>query len=341
MIFRGFRALWTARETGGIESAYSHRDSVGCKRSSGMEAGSHNGGASVAPDSERARLRMIEPDKLFVSPEWLSRHLADPRVCVFDASWHMPAAARDARAEYLAGHIPGAVLFDIDAVSDDATDLPHMLPAPADFAAAIGAMGFGDGMKAIVYDSVGLFSAPRLWWTLLVFGAAEVSILEGGLPAWTAAGLPLETGATRRPAARFTPRFEGSLVADAAQVLSALETGTIQLVDARSAERFAGKVAEPRPGLRSGHMPGARNLPYGALIEDGRLKASPAIEAAFAKAGIDPDRPTIATCGSGLTACILSLARAATGRAPAVVYDGSWSEWGGRNDLPIESGGSD
>lgn len=284
---------------------------------------------------------MIDPEKLFVSPEWLSRHLTDPELCVFDASWHMPAAGRDARAEYLAGHIPGAVFFDIDAVSDHATDLPHMLPAPADFGTAMRAMGFGDGMKAIVYDSVGLFSAPRLWWTLQVFGAAEVSILEGGLPAWTAAGLPLETGAEQRPAARFTPRFEASLVADAQQVRNALETGGAQLIDARSAERFAGKVAEPRPGLRSGHMRGARNLPYGALIDDGRLKSPPAIEAAFAKAGIDPDRPTIATCGSGLTACILSLARAATGRAPAIVYDGSWSEWGGRNDLPIESGDSD
>jgi thiosulfate/3-mercaptopyruvate sulfurtransferase len=282
---------------------------------------------------------MIDPDTLFVSPEWLSRHLSNPNLRIFDASWHMPAAGRDARAEYLSGHIPGAVFFDIDAVSDRTTDLPHMLPAPSDFAAAVGAAGFGDGMRAIVYDSVGLFSAPRLWWTLQVFGVAQVSILAGGLPAWTAAGLPLERGAAQHPAARFTPRVEASLVADAAQVLTALETGAAQVVDARSAERFAGKVAEPRPGLRSGHMPGARNLPYGVLIENGTLKARPALEAAFAMAGINPDRPTIATCGSGLTACILSLARAATGRAPATVYDGSWSEWGGRKDLPIESGG--
>ncbi len=288
---------------------------------------------------QRAKLRMIDPDTLFVSPEWLSRRLSDPNLRIFDASWHMPAAGRDAHAEYFSGHIPGAVFFDIDAVSDRATDLPHMLPAPSDFAAAVGAAGFGDGMKAIVYDSVGLFSAPRLWWTLQVFGVAQVSILAGGLPAWTAAGLPLERGAAQHPTAHFTPQVQASLVANAAQVLTALETGAAQVIDARSAERFAGKVAEPRPGLRSGHMPGARNLPYGVLIENGRLKAHPALEAAFATAGIDPDRPTIATCGSGLTACILSLARAATGREPATVYDGSWSEWGGRKDLPIESGG--
>jgi len=283
--------------------------------------------------------RQIDPATLFVTADWLAQHLHAPDIRIFDASWHMPAAGRDPRAEFLAGHIPGAVFFDIDAVSDRATDLPHMLPAPSDFAAAVGAAGFGDGMRAIVYDSVGLFSAPRLWWTLQVFGVAQVSILAGGLPAWTAAGLPLERGAAQHPAARFTPRVEASLVADAAQVLTALETGAAQVVDARSAERFAGKVAEPRPGLRSGHMPGARNLPYGVLIENGTLKARPALEAAFAMAGINPDRPTIATCGSGLTACILSLARAATGRAPATVYDGSWSEWGGRKDLPIESGG--
>lgn len=281
---------------------------------------------------------MSDPDNLFVSPEWLSGHLADPDIRIFDASWHMPAAGREAGAEYRSGHIPGAVFFDIDAIADHATDLPHMLPSPADFAAAVGAMGFGDGMRAIIYDSVGLFSAPRLWWMMRFFGVAQVAILAGGLPAWIAAGLPLETGTPHHATAIFTPHVDRSLVADAAQVLTALETGGAQVMDARSAERFAGKVAEPRPGLRAGHMPGARNLPFTTLVEAGHLKSRAALETAFAAAGIDPDRPTIATCGSGLTACILSLALATTGRAPATVYDGSWSEWGGQNNLPVETG---
>jgi len=329
--------LRTTRETGRIESAYSHRDSFGCKRRS-LETVTASVAGMHQDYSSRIAPRMSDPDNLFVSPEWLSSRLSDPDIRIFDASWHMPAAGRDAGAEYRAGHIPGAVFFDIDAIADHATGLPHMLPSPSDFAAAVGAMGYGDGMQAIVYDSVGLFSAPRLWWMMRVFGVARVAILSGGLPAWIAAGLPLETATTRRAAAIFTPNVDRSLVADAAQVLTALETGDVQVMDARSADRFAGKVAEPRPGLRAGHMPGARNLPFARLVEDGRLKSCAALEAAFETAGINPDRPTIATCGSGLTACILSLARAATGRAPATVYDGSWSEWGGRNDLPVESG---
>ncbi|WP_363349701.1 3-mercaptopyruvate sulfurtransferase [Methylocystis echinoides] len=279
--------------------------------------------------------RQTDPSTLFVSTEWLADHLDSPDLRVFDASWHMPAANRDARADYLAGHVPGAVFFDIDGVADHSTGLPHMLPAPEVFAAEMRRLGFGDGMHAIVYDSVGLFSAPRLWWTLHVFGADRVSILAGGLPAWKAEGRPLATGETAHEPRDFTPRVNPSLVADTARVNAALMAGDAQIVDARAAERFMGRAPEPRPGLRPGHMPGAYNLPFQEVVEGGRLKDKAGLDAAFAAAGLSPDKATIASCGSGMTACILSLAFAASGRAPATVYDGSWSEWGGRADLPV------
>ncbi|MBI3276042.1 MAG: 3-mercaptopyruvate sulfurtransferase, partial [Methylocystis sp.] len=265
----------------------------------------------------------IDPETLFVSTRWLADHLEAPDLVVFDASWHLPGAGRDAHAEYCAGHIPGAAFFDIDGVADRATDLPHMLPDPVAFSAAMRKLGFGDGMRAVIYDSAGLFSAPRAWWTLRTFGVGDVSVLEGGLPQWQAEGRPLEDGAPLRGPRHFTARLDHGLVADAADVEKALGDGWAQVVDVRSAERFRGQAPEPRPGVRSGHMPGAANLPFAQLVAGGRLKSPAHLEQIFAAAGIDPQRPVIASCGSGLTAAILSLALATAGRRPAIVYDGS------------------
>jgi thiosulfate/3-mercaptopyruvate sulfurtransferase len=270
-----------------------------------------------------------------VSTDWLAGRLRDPNVIAVDGSYFLPTQKRDAQAEYRDGHIPGAVFFDIETVSDHSTELPHMLPGPKQFGEAVGALGIGNDDTVVVYDSSGLYSAARVWWTFRIFGAKSVYILDGGLPKWKAEGRPLEMGDANRTPKKFDAEMNVGAVALLADVRMALSNDDVQVVDARSAERFSGKAPEPRPGLRSGHMPGAFNVPFDRLLEKGRLASRERIEAAFTGAGVDLDKPIITSCGSGVTAAILTLALESIGRRPQGLYDGSWSEWGSRPDLPV------
>jgi thiosulfate/3-mercaptopyruvate sulfurtransferase len=280
---------------------------------------------------------MTAPLPSVVTTGWLAEELGAPGLRVLDGTWHMPQLRRDARAEFAQGHIPGAVFFDIDAIADPTTTLPHMLPTAAAFAAAVGDLGVGSGDRVVVYDTRGVVSAARVWWTFRVFGHDSVAVLDGGLRAWKAGGRPLETGAPTPPRREFHARRRPELVRDLDAMRRNLATRAEQVLDARSRGRFAGTEPEPRPGLRGGHIPGSLNLPYETLYRpDGTLLPPEGLRAAIEAAGVDLGKPITTSCGSGVTASVLALALHLAGVPRVAVYDGSWTEWASQHDTPVE-----
>ncbi len=274
-----------------------------------------------------------------VSTDWLAARLGTPGLLVFDATKYLPTEPRDAVAEFRAAHIPGARLFDIDAIADADTDLPHMVPAPGRFARLIGALGVANDSFVVFYDQKGLFSAARGWWMMGLFGHDRAAVLDGGLPKWVAEGKPVESG--EPPAAlpaTFRPDFRAARLRGIGDMLANLNTSHELVLDARAPGRFTGELPEPRPGMRSGHIPGAANLPYTALLApDQTLLPPETLRARLDQAGVDGSRPVVTSCGSGVSACILTLAMVHAGLPSGAVYDGSWTEWGGRSDTPVEN----
>jgi len=272
-----------------------------------------------------------------VSTDWLATHLDDPDVRIVDATWYMPQAGRDARAEFAEAHIPGAVFFDIDAIADRSTSLPHMLPDAETFGRAVGTLGIGNGHRVIAYGGKNLVGAARAWWTFRAFGHDDVAVLDGGLPRWRQEGRPLASGVPSPRPASFTAKLRPALVRDLAAVRDNVKTRREQVVDARSHGRFTGTEPEPRPGLRGGHIPGSVSLPYDRLFhDDGSVRDTDELARIFDGAGVDRTRPITTTCGSGITAAVLALGLYTLGCHDAAVYDGSWTEWAGRPDTPVD-----
>lgn len=280
---------------------------------------------------------MTDDPRTLVSTAWLDAHLKDPDLRVIDASWYLPAMGRDAKAEYKAGHIPGARFFDIEEISDTRSALPHMAPPPEKFISRMRAMGIGDGHQVVIYDGHGLFSAARVWWTFRLMGKTDVAVLDGGLPKWKAEGRALEDLPPVMRDRHMTVQRQAGLVKDVTQVAQASKLKSHIILDARAPGRFSGAEAEPRPGLRSGHIPGAKNLPFGQVLEaNGTMKSPEALREIFAGLGVTPEQPVITSCGSGVTAAVLSLALERAGHRNHALYDGSWAEWGMYDDLPVE-----
>lgn len=282
-----------------------------------------------------------DPDSL-VSVQWLAKHLSAPDIRVVDGSWKMPGVTPPAREDYDSAHIPDAVFFDIDEIADNGTTLPHMLPSPEKFSAKVRDLGLGDGNRIVVYDSAGLMSAARVWWTFRVFGHNDVAILDGGLPKWLAEGLPVNNERPMPRRRHFSAHLNTFLVRDKGQILANLQTRREQILDARPQARFEGTIDEPRPGLRRGHIPGSLNLPYTSLIDPETRTVLPPerLRALFIGAGVDLGKPVVVSCGSGVTACVLALGLTLIGKKDVAVYDGSWSEWGLPGDWPVETGPS-
>jgi thiosulfate/3-mercaptopyruvate sulfurtransferase len=273
-----------------------------------------------------------------VSTDWLEKNLGAPEFRIVDASWYLAAQNRNGAAEYAAGHIPGAVFFDQDVIADHTSSLPHTIPSPAFFADAVGKLGIAETDTIVVYDGPGTMAAPRVWWLFRLMGAAHVYVLDGGLDAWKAEGRRLETDLPEPKPATFHANFNASKVTTLDQMKAIVASGSRQIADARSPGRFAGTDPEPRANLRSGHMPGAKSLPSGSFFENGKFKSLSALKANFEDAGIDLSKAVVTSCGSGVTAAIVTLALTSLGHSDNTLYDGSWSEWGGRDDTPVVTG---
>ncbi|EOX5556882.1 3-mercaptopyruvate sulfurtransferase [Yersinia enterocolitica] len=274
-----------------------------------------------------------------VTPQWLAEHIDDTNIVILDARMSPPGLIpkRNIQAEFEQGHIPGAVYFDIDAIADSSTDLPHMLPSPQVFSEMVGQLGVSDQHTLVIYDDGNLFSAPRVWWTFRIFGAQKVYILAGGFSGWQQAGFALESGPTFPTPQTFNATFNDAAVKNVHEVLAALGNNEIQILDARPAGRFKALEPEPRPGLRLGRIPGSINVPWGSMVENGNLKSPQELEAIFAAQGVDLTKPIITSCGSGVTAAVVALGLAAVNAPSVALYDGSWAEWGASDSLPIDS----